>query len=61
MFPAAAPATAAKRHSIAELQKAAPLQSAAFFAHHESLQLKSTVAIGICEEIYSQNSIMTVS
>lgn len=31
MFPAAAPATAAKRHSTADIQKAAPLQSAAFF------------------------------
>lgn len=61
MFPAAAPATAAKLHSTAEVQKAAPLQSAAFFARRDSLSIQSTWAISLCEAIYSQDSIVTVS
>jgi len=51
MFPAAALATAAKLHSTADIQKAAPLQSAAFFAPRDSLQIQSTLATDLCQEI----------
>lgn len=51
MFPAAAPATAAKLHSTAEFQKAAPLQSAAFFARRDSPKNQSTLTTGLYEGI----------